>query len=285
MNADRTPLFCDAALAERIERVDVQLVTKAQRGGPPSPAGRAGLPDPRRRRRRELRRGGLAVQQGRGPRLRRRAGRSRSRRDRAGLRRLRMHPYRSSSRTSPIRRSALCLSERGYRLESFENVLGRAISGRAASASRRRGSRSAAAATTSSTPGWRSQADAAAHPDTQGVPWHEEFPREVYLRAERDMAAAGVRALRRAARRGARRRRPACASPRASRSSPGRPPHPRTAAAASRPRCSRPGSSTPRRRAATSPSSSPSRHRSPSRTRSAGVSTCSTPAPCWSRQP
>ncbi len=29
MNADRTPLFCDAALAERIERVDVQLVTKA----------------------------------------------------------------------------------------------------------------------------------------------------------------------------------------------------------------------------------------------------------------
>ena len=35
-------------------------------------------------------------------------------------------------------------------------------------------------------------ADAAAHPDTQGVPWHEEFPREVYLRAERDAAAAGV---------------------------------------------------------------------------------------------
>ena len=35
-------------------------------------------------------------------------------------------------------------------------------------------------------------ADAAAHPDTQGVPWREEFPREVYLRAERDAAAAGV---------------------------------------------------------------------------------------------
>ena len=35
-------------------------------------------------------------------------------------------------------------------------------------------------------------ADAVAHPDTQGVPWHEEFPREVYMRAERDFAAAGV---------------------------------------------------------------------------------------------
>jgi GNAT superfamily N-acetyltransferase len=35
-------------------------------------------------------------------------------------------------------------------------------------------------------------ADAAAHPDTQGMPWREEFPREIYLRAERDAAAAGV---------------------------------------------------------------------------------------------
>src|SRR5882724_13600004 len=30
------------------------------------------------------------------------------------------------------------------------------------------------------------------HPDTQGVPSHEEFPREVIERAERDMVAAGV---------------------------------------------------------------------------------------------
>src|SRR5437868_231809 len=29
MNTDRTPLFCDAALAERIERADVQLVASA----------------------------------------------------------------------------------------------------------------------------------------------------------------------------------------------------------------------------------------------------------------
>ena len=30
------------------------------------------------------------------------------------------------------------------------------------------------------------------HPDTQGVPSHEEFPREVIEAAERDFAAAGV---------------------------------------------------------------------------------------------
>jgi GNAT superfamily N-acetyltransferase len=31
-----------------------------------------------------------------------------------------------------------------------------------------------------------------AHPDTQGVPSHEEFPREVVARAMRDLSAAGV---------------------------------------------------------------------------------------------
>jgi GNAT superfamily N-acetyltransferase len=35
-------------------------------------------------------------------------------------------------------------------------------------------------------------ADAVAHPDVQGVPSHEEFPREVVVRAERDLAAAGA---------------------------------------------------------------------------------------------
>jgi GNAT superfamily N-acetyltransferase len=35
--------------------------------------------------------------------------------------------------------------------------------------------------------------DGAAHPDTQGVPSHEEFPRDVVERAERDLVAAGVK--------------------------------------------------------------------------------------------
>ena len=36
-------------------------------------------------------------------------------------------------------------------------------------------------------------ADAAAHPDSEGLPWHEEFPRAIYEQAQRDAARAGVR--------------------------------------------------------------------------------------------
>jgi len=83
------------------------------------------------------------------------------------------------------------LTERGYRLVSFENVLGRAINGEPGRIT---------------PPGvevrpsgdeefelWLDVvADAVAHSDTQGVPSHEEFPREVIEAAERDFAAAGV---------------------------------------------------------------------------------------------
>jgi GNAT superfamily N-acetyltransferase len=36
-------------------------------------------------------------------------------------------------------------------------------------------------------------ADAVAEPDTQGIAWHEEFPRAAYVAALRDSAAAGVK--------------------------------------------------------------------------------------------
>ncbi len=82
------------------------------------------------------------------------------------------------------------LAGRGYRAEAFENVLGRAP-----------GADGVAIA-----PGievrpsgddefeqWLEVVtDGAMHPDTQGVPWHEEFPREIYMHAERDSRAAGV---------------------------------------------------------------------------------------------
>ena len=83
------------------------------------------------------------------------------------------------------------LTDRGYRLESFENVLGRALRDEPERVTppgievRPSGDDEFDA--------WLDVvADAVAHPDTQGVPWHEEFPREVYIRAERDVAAAGV---------------------------------------------------------------------------------------------
>ncbi len=83
------------------------------------------------------------------------------------------------------------LSERGYRLESFENVLGMALESAPARVAppgvrvRRSGDDEFEA--------WvRVQADAVAEPDTQGLAAHEEFPRDVYVDAERDLASAGV---------------------------------------------------------------------------------------------
>src|SRR4051794_38359768 len=83
------------------------------------------------------------------------------------------------------------LTGRGYRLESFENVLGCALEPgleRTTPANieiRRSGDEELDA--------WIDViVDAAAHPDTQGVPWHAEFPREIVQNAEHDSAAAGL---------------------------------------------------------------------------------------------
>ncbi|MET9272147.1 GNAT family N-acetyltransferase [Kribbella sp. NPDC003557] len=85
----------------------------------------------------------------------------------------------------------ILLSRRGYQLESFENVLGLAI-----------GQRYDVVVPDGITirvsgddelEQWLDvMADAVAAPDTQGVPWREEFPRETYIEAERDAAAADI---------------------------------------------------------------------------------------------
>ncbi|MFG1807689.1 GNAT family N-acetyltransferase [Streptomyces sp. NPDC049040] len=83
------------------------------------------------------------------------------------------------------------LTGRGYRLVSFENVLGRAP---------------AEGVERVVPPGMevrRTRDDeyedlldvlvrASLHPDTQGVPWYEDFPRHILENAERDGTAAGV---------------------------------------------------------------------------------------------
>ena len=82
------------------------------------------------------------------------------------------------------------LTERGYLLVSFENVLGRAINGVSEPVTSpgvevRRSSEDEFDA-------WhRVIADGFAHPDTQGVPSHEQFPDDIIERAERDLEAAG----------------------------------------------------------------------------------------------
>ena len=82
------------------------------------------------------------------------------------------------------------LSDRGYRLESFENVLGLALDGDQELVTppgievRR--------STDDELDAWIAVvADASTHQDTQGLPWHDEFPREAIENAERDFAAAG----------------------------------------------------------------------------------------------
>jgi len=83
------------------------------------------------------------------------------------------------------------LTKRGYRLESFEDVLGCAIVP---------GVRRARPAGVEIRPSAGDEldawievvVDAVEHPDTQGVPWHEEFSREILENAERDSAAAGL---------------------------------------------------------------------------------------------
>jgi GNAT superfamily N-acetyltransferase len=82
------------------------------------------------------------------------------------------------------------LAARGYRLESFENVLGRALAdepervlppGVEVRLNREE-----------ETEAWLDVvAEGSAHPDTQGVPWHEEFSREAIIEAEHDSIAAG----------------------------------------------------------------------------------------------
>jgi len=82
------------------------------------------------------------------------------------------------------------LAARGYRLESFENVLGRALADEPERVM-------PPGVEVRLSPEAESEvwldvvAEGSAHPDTQGVPWHEEFSREVIIEAERDSIAAG----------------------------------------------------------------------------------------------
>ncbi|WP_206686048.1 GNAT family N-acetyltransferase [Kribbella qitaiheensis] len=86
---------------------------------------------------------------------------------------------------------ALALTERGYRLESFENVLGIAIEDKY-DAVTPDGVEIRPSGDDEFDIWLNLMADAVAVPDTQGVPWREEFPRDTYLTAERDAATADI---------------------------------------------------------------------------------------------
>ena len=167
MPAERTPMFCDAALAERIERADVQLVTEAGRAAHRRNHGR-GFVTPLA--------GGVASFAEPGSPFNKVAG-------------LGFAGVPDAADLDEIERAfAACdapvqvelphladpeigalLTDRGYRLESFENVLGRALGDETERVTppgievRRSGDEEFDA--------WLDvAADAVAHPDTEGVP-------------------------------------------------------------------------------------------------------------------
>jgi ribosomal protein S18 acetylase RimI-like enzyme len=185
----RVPLFCDTALAGRIERVEAQLIAQGSEASRRR-AGTAGFVIPVA--------GGVASFAGEDSPFNKVAG-------------LGFAGVPDSAALDEIEKAfAACgspvqielahlsgpavgalLTGRGYQLESFENVLGRALTGEAGRITppgvevRASGAEEFEA--------WLEVvAGGSARPDTQGVPWHEEFPREVIIGAERDMAAAGA---------------------------------------------------------------------------------------------
>jgi ribosomal protein S18 acetylase RimI-like enzyme len=79
------------------------------------------------------------------------------------------------------------LADRGYRLVSFENVLGRALGGTVDQVAPPGVGVHASGDDEFET--WLDVVvEASLHPDTEGVPWLEEFPREILENAERDAA-------------------------------------------------------------------------------------------------
>ena len=186
--APRSPLFCDTALARRIERAETRLIADTSRatqartgtegflipiaGGmasfaePDSPFNKVvglgfdGVPSPD-----EL----DAIEKA-----------------------FAAHGAPTQVELAHLAESAIgeLLSDRGYRLESFENVLGLALD-RDPELVTPPGIE-VRLSTDEELEDWIAiVADACTHPDTQGLPWHDEFPREAIENAERDFAAAG----------------------------------------------------------------------------------------------
>ena len=174
------------------------------------------------------------------------------------------------------------LTGRGYRLVSYENVLGRALND--APGPEVKGAPPGVEVRLSAADELQAWLDvvieAELEPDTQGLP-AAEFPARPWSTPNAISSPPQAPASTWRGGTGSRPAAPASASPGASPSSLARPPSRPTAGAASRPRCWPSGSPTRPPRAAISRSSPPRRGPDPSRTRSARASTCSTPGRSW----
>jgi ribosomal protein S18 acetylase RimI-like enzyme len=190
MTAARVPLFCDTALAWRIDRAEARLMAASTEAARRRGARPPGFIVPIA--------GGRATFAGAGSPFNKVAGLGfAGPPDDDALDEVE-HAFATRGAPVQVELSILAdpavgslLTSRGYHLVSFENVLGLAIG---------------AAHERITPPGievrrsgdeelerWLEVvADGYAHADDEGVPSHEDFPREAIERAERDFAAAGV---------------------------------------------------------------------------------------------
>jgi len=185
MNAGRLPLFCDTALAERIE---AQLVAQGSETAHHRAGDSAGFVIPVA--------GGVASFAEEGSPLNKVAGLGFGGVPTAAA--LQEIERAFTARGAPVQIElahladpaiGALLTDRGYRLTSFENVLGLTLTGEPETVTPP-GVEVRPSGEDEFEPWLDVVADGFAHPDTQGIPSHEEFPREVLARAIRDLTTA-----------------------------------------------------------------------------------------------
>lgn len=189
LSTGRVPLFCDTALATRIERVETQLIAQCSEAARRR-EGTAGFVIPVA--------GGVASFAGPGSPYNKVAGLGFG--GVPGPAALDQIEKAFAAHGSPTQAelahladpgTGILLSARGYQLESFENVLGRSLTDAPARVAPAGVEVRLSSAEESEA--WLDVlAEGSVHPDTQGVPWHEEFPREVIISAELDATEAGA---------------------------------------------------------------------------------------------
>jgi GNAT superfamily N-acetyltransferase len=190
MNASRLPLFCDTALAARIERVEADLIARSSEAARHRGTGTPGFVIPVD--------GAVASFAEPGSPFNKVAGLGFG--GVPGAAELDEIEEAFAARGAPVQVELAHLADpavgalltgRGYRLISFENVLGLALTGQP-----ERVTPPGVEVSLSGEEEFESWvdvvADGFAHPDLQGVPSHEEFSREMIARSERDLAAAGA---------------------------------------------------------------------------------------------
>ena len=183
-------IFCDARLAERIERAETQLIAEASRAAHRRAPSGDGFVRPIA--------GGVASFAEQGSPFNKVAGlgfdgvpdaADLDQVERAFSERGEPTQVELSNLANPA--VAAVLGDRGYRLTTFENVLGIALNPGArivtpAGIEVRRGDEA-------DLQGWLDIiVKGFETPDEQGVPSHEDFPRDMIERAERDFVAVGV---------------------------------------------------------------------------------------------